>query len=321
MAQISDEPPMRELDETGFVPLAGGRLYYERSGAGSPLVLVPPAFVDARLWEPIVAPLAAEHTVVRYDVRGHGRSTGREATASDSADLAALLDHLGIHKASFLGNSDGVRIVTEFAARYPERTRGLVLVAGNPHDLDPTIEEQQRFLDTFEQRGGALIRSIRSGRRSETAELILELWSPKAEHADRAVLRKIVLDNLDRFAAELLRETGDAQARTSPVPVAASLVTAGLPILSLAGAHDNPAPNLMMGRFAAQIPSARFVELPDGDHLPSVSAREPYLANVLGFLQRIDARASWPPAEIEPEREIDAVPQAASLVLDPGPFL
>ena len=84
--------------ETGFAPVRGGRLYYEIEGTGEPIVFVHGNEGDCRHWDAQFEAFAKKFRVVRYDVRGFGRSSRPvEAEAySDYADLAQLLDHLRI---------------------------------------------------------------------------------------------------------------------------------------------------------------------------------------------------------------------------------
>ena len=58
----------------GYVEIEGGRLYYERAGEGFPVVLIHPSLWDSRIWDPQFEEFAQHHDVVRYDVRGYGRS-------------------------------------------------------------------------------------------------------------------------------------------------------------------------------------------------------------------------------------------------------
>jgi pimeloyl-ACP methyl ester carboxylesterase len=68
-----------------------------------------------------------------------------------------------------------------------------------------------------------------------------------------------------------------------------------VPILSLAGARDEPATVMMMGRFAAEVPSARHYELAEGDHTVSLSARAEFDRLVLDFLASVEEGRPWPP--------------------------
>ncbi len=76
---------------SGFVKARGGRLYYEATGSGPGLALIHAGFLDSRMWDEQFQLFAREYNVVRYDVRGYGKSDRPEQRYSDSADLLALL--------------------------------------------------------------------------------------------------------------------------------------------------------------------------------------------------------------------------------------
>ncbi|HLM91902.1 MAG TPA: alpha/beta hydrolase [Thermoplasmata archaeon] len=284
---------MAETAVRGNAPVDGGQLYFERSGQGPVIVLIHSAFLDGRMWEPQVAAYSRTHTVIRYDVRGHGASSHDRTGTSDGQDLTELLNYLQVPQAFLLGNSDGARIACEFAAGFPDRVPGLILVAGTPHDLDPTKEEEASFMDTYPDREGPLLELMRAMRKPEALELILDLWASQVLLEERGPLRTIASENYDRFVEFLLRT--EPEGRKPAYPVAESLKKGRVPILSLSGAHDEPAVNMMMARFAAEVPSARHHELADGDHTPSLSARAEFDALVLEFLATIEGGQPWPP--------------------------
>ena len=112
------------------VQLNGVRLYYETSGDGDPLLLVPGFSNGLWIWFKQVEELARRFRVVAFDPRGVARSGGRDEpfTIADLADdVAALLDALDVESAHVLGASFGGFVAQEFALRYPARTRSLVL--------------------------------------------------------------------------------------------------------------------------------------------------------------------------------------------------
>ena len=72
--------------------LLDSRLFVQAAGEGSGVVLIHPGLWDSRTWDDQWDPFAARHRVVRYDVRGYGRSSIPQAPYSDLDDLAAVMD-------------------------------------------------------------------------------------------------------------------------------------------------------------------------------------------------------------------------------------
>jgi pimeloyl-ACP methyl ester carboxylesterase len=103
-------------------------LYYERTGSGSPVVLLHGFATDRRLWDDQVAALSHLHTVVRYDLRGFGRSTPGTDAYSHADDLRGLLTHLEIERAAIIGLSLGGGAAINFALTHPNMVQSLVLI-------------------------------------------------------------------------------------------------------------------------------------------------------------------------------------------------
>ena len=129
--------PARLPDASGFVERDGARVYWESFGRAEPtLLLLPPwSIVHSRCWKLQVPYLSRHFKVVTFDGRGNGLSDRpSEPTAyMDSEfveDAAAVLDAAGAEAAVVVGLSAGGRYALEFAERYPERTLGLVSIAG-----------------------------------------------------------------------------------------------------------------------------------------------------------------------------------------------
>ena len=120
--------------------MPGGKLYYKTESDGVAVVLVHGLALDARMWDDQAAALKDVARVVRYDLRGFGRSTRDAAPAySHADDLWRLLDHLEIDEAVLVGLSMGGRVVLEATLAAPERVRALVLLDtshGVPWDPD-----------------------------------------------------------------------------------------------------------------------------------------------------------------------------------------
>jgi len=114
--------------EAGYAEVPGGRLFYEVTGSGDTLVLIHGNIGDRRHWDHQFEALAQKLRVVRYDVRGFGRSSLPEEGKpyTDHEDLAAILDHLDISRAHIAGWSMGSGIAVDFVLGHPERAASLI---------------------------------------------------------------------------------------------------------------------------------------------------------------------------------------------------
>ncbi len=146
-----------------FLNANGIRLFYELGGTGdTPLVLVHGSWDDHHVWEPLVPHLVGDFRILTYDRRGHSQSQRPAAQGSirkDVADLAALIEQLGLAPAWVLGNSFGASIVLRLAGERPELFRGVIahepplfgLVADDPK-FAPMIAEIRSMLAGVAQR-------------------------------------------------------------------------------------------------------------------------------------------------------------------------
>ncbi len=114
--------------ETGYADVNGAQLYYEAAGSGRPLVLIHGRGVNCRMWDEQFSVFAQYYRVVRYDLRGHGRSDQPGGFYSYSHDLYGLLQLLGIQRAALMGLSLGGRVAIDFTLEHPEMVEALILV-------------------------------------------------------------------------------------------------------------------------------------------------------------------------------------------------
>lgn len=128
----------------GYVTVEGGRLYYEASGQGRPVVLLHPGPGDLELWTPQVPTLEARYRVIRYDARGFGKSDLPTGPFAHFEDLRRLLDALELKRASLVGLSLGGRTALDFALAYPERTDRLILANAGISGYQPKGLERYR---------------------------------------------------------------------------------------------------------------------------------------------------------------------------------
>jgi pimeloyl-ACP methyl ester carboxylesterase len=138
----------------GFVQTNGTQLCYEMAGSGHPLVLLHGGYMDRRMWDDQFAAFAQDHGVIRYDIRGFGKSALPQVPYADREDLCDLLTFLGIEKTYLLGFSLGGGIALDFTLEHPEQVDALILV-GSPvngaRPRDVLIEEEEQALRIEQQ--------------------------------------------------------------------------------------------------------------------------------------------------------------------------
>lgn len=128
----SGDNAMTNAIKSGYVPVEGAEIYYEVHGTGTPLVLLHGGVAPAEMFGAPLAEMAKTHEVIAVHMRGHGLSKDTEAPWSFGAaadDVAAVLDHLNIGKASVMGYSFGAAVALQVAIRYPEMVDRLVLIS------------------------------------------------------------------------------------------------------------------------------------------------------------------------------------------------
>lgn len=117
--------------KNGYAEVNGTTLYYEIVGEGDPIVLVHGNFGDRRHWDYQFTPLSKNHKIIRYDIRGYGKSAmpKSDEAYADNEDLKSLLRFLKVEKAHICGVSAGSSIAIDFALEYPDLCNSLISIA------------------------------------------------------------------------------------------------------------------------------------------------------------------------------------------------
>ena len=254
----------------------------EVSGQGPPLVALHGFTGSVATWESLAQAIGGEHTVVRVDLLGHGASSRpadprRYSLEHTNADLAGVLDALGLSTASWLGYSLGGRIALSLALAAPERCGALVLESASPGIQDPAesarrAASDERLADWIEVEG---------------VEAFVEHWESLPLFATQARLPK-----------EARRTLRTQRLRNDPVGLANSLrgVGAGAqpalrvrlaelkaPACFIAGEED-AAYGEAAKAMAAAVPDGRAVTVPLAGHAVHLEQPETFQRTVLDFL-------------------------------------
>src|SRR5690349_24889292 len=115
----------------------GVKIYYEVHGEGPPLLLTHGYSSTSAMWRGQVDALAKDHTLVLWDMRGHGQSDYPDdlkaySEALTVGDMAAILDAIGAQRAIIGGLSLGGYMSLAFTRAYPQRVRALLIIDTGP---------------------------------------------------------------------------------------------------------------------------------------------------------------------------------------------
>ena len=229
------------------------QLAYERRGRGTPLVLIHGFPLDHHLWDEVAPLLEDTFDLIIPDLRGFGASMMGETPASlddYAADLAGLLDQLGIQKAAIAGHSMGGYIALAFARLYPERVSGLGLVAS------------QVLADAPERKEGRY-KSAADVAKSGIGSVV-ETMTPKFTPDQR--LQSYARASMERQqpAAYIAALKAMAERRDS-TPL---LSTLKVPVVVVHGDADALVPIDRAREVKAALPQAHLVEISGAGHMP-----------------------------------------------------
>jgi pimeloyl-ACP methyl ester carboxylesterase len=153
---------------TGFVEVGDGKLYYEIAGEGETLVLCHAGFVDRRMWDDQWDDFTQHYRVIRFDIRGNGKSDKAAAPVSRRQDLYRLLVHLGVDRAHLLGCSTGGENVIDLALEHPEMALSLIAVSAVPSGFRMQGEPPPNVLE--------MVAAVQQGDLKRASELQLRIW-------------------------------------------------------------------------------------------------------------------------------------------------
>jgi pimeloyl-ACP methyl ester carboxylesterase len=270
------------MPETGYLEFNGGKLYYEVTGEGHPLVFIHAGIADCRMWDEQVAFFSPHYRVIRYDTRGYGKTTTTDVEYSNRRDLVALLDHLGVEKACVAGCSRGGQIATDFTLEFPERVAALIPVCaglGGFEGGEFLPEEQARF-DEIE-------RVEELGDFDALAQMEAEYWvlgvSRTPNQVDPQVLRRVA--EMNRLSFDHRNEGGKPIVLAPPA--AERLGSIRVPTLVIITDLDESVVRAMADVMANRIPGAQKLVITNSAHVPNMEHPDVFNRAVQAFLQTV----------------------------------
>jgi pimeloyl-ACP methyl ester carboxylesterase len=248
----------------------GVNIYYEVHGSGPPLLLTHGYSSASTMWQGQIEALSKNHTLILWDMRGHGQSDYPDDVTAYSevltvADMAALLDKIGAERA--VGLSLGGYMSLAFYRAHPERVRALLIIDTGPgfkkdDARDAWNRRAHETGDRFEREG---LEGLKLASRERSSVV----------HRDAS--------GLARAARGMLTQRDAGVIETLPHIKVPSLVVVGADDTPFLAASDY---------MAAKIPGARKVVIPAAGHAANIDQPQAFIDAVVPFLDGLPREAA-----------------------------
>jgi len=232
------------------------------------------------MWEPQWDSYQRSHRVVRYDLRGFGRSPIEPGSFSHAGDLVDLIEQQDLGKTAIVGVSMGGRVGLEVAIARPELVEALVLVgAGFPgHEWSAEMKAADE----------AEMAALTEGDLDAAVEVTLRTWvdGPRRSPDDVDPEVRARVAEMQKRAYELqipVWETAEEEPLVGDL--AERIGEVGAPTLVLVGEEDVPDMHEIADRLERELPNARRASIADTAHVPSLERPREFDQLVRPFLQ------------------------------------
>ena len=264
----------------------GTRLYFEETGAGTPLLFIHEFAGDYRSWEPQVRFFSRYFRCVTYAARGFPPSDvpddgERYSQAIARGDALAVLDYLKIDRAHIVGLSMGGFAALHFGITYPQRARSLV-IAGCGYGAEPDKKEK------FRAECEAAAASFEADWTEAAKRYALGPTRVQFQNKDPrgwAEFARQLADHSPRGQALTMR--GVQMRRPSLYELVEDMKRINVPALVVTGDEDDPClePALLMKR---SIPNCGLVVLPRSGHTINIEEPEAFNRALFEFFTLVD---------------------------------
>ena len=228
-------------------------LNHRIDGSGPRVLLLHAVGMDLTLLDALTAILAQDFTILRADLRGHGKSPYAPAASLEdyADDVHALLTRLKFAPCGVVGFAMGGMVAQALAVKYPRDVQAAVFANIN----------HQQTKESF----AALMGRAEGARRGGMAPMLdatMERWfnEPfRREGGDAAVRARLLANDIRGWC--------DAFTAMANVDTAPKLKSLQMPVLCLAGEADKSTPPPVVKAMADSIPGACYAVLPGGPHM------------------------------------------------------
>jgi 3-oxoadipate enol-lactonase len=264
---------------TTEVASGDARLVCDVVGTGTPVVLVHAGIADARMWDPLMPSLTGDHRVIRYDLRGYGRTPLPPGDFSHVDDLAAVISALADGPVHLVGASMGGRVALDLALARPELVRSLAMLGAVVSGYEPDAEPPPLWAD--------VVAAHRADDLDALADAEARMWlaDPDGTRLPADVLDLVRAMNRIALASE---RSGVAEDQPVDHPAVDRLTDLDLPALVLVGTLDLADIRMAADLIAEHVPAAETAVIDGAAHLPALERPDEVGPVLATFLARVD---------------------------------
>lgn len=250
-----------------MLAVPGAELAYDAQGPVSApsLVLLHSGIATMRMWEPQLAALAAGHHVVRFDLRGFGATRHEDVPYSNRADVRAVMDHLGVPRATLVGAGRGATIALDLAFESPDRVDGVVLVGGGASGFSTSslTEDEHRRFDELDA-------AAEAGDRHALIRLETALWAAGSLRLESDLDPDFIAFAHELAAANAVHAEGVGTPEPLDPPAAGRLADLRAPALVMVGEYDLSPAQAQYAQLLEGLRDATGFCFQDTAHLPNL---------------------------------------------------
>ena len=257
-------------------------LYYETTGSGKALVLISGLGYPLWQWHKMVPFLAEHFQVITFDNRGVGQSekpAGPYSAQMLAADIADLLDVLGIEKAAIMGHSMGGFIAQAMALDFSEKVSELILCStnfGGPNHIPITPEAMAVLSDVTSDPLTRFTNGLKVSTAPGWADAHPDIVK---EWVEWRVANPIDMASYQSQFAIGMALTSEESAFENKLP------NISVPTLILFGAHDKVVPPKNAELLRKQVRGSQIAIIPDAGHFFPIEVPEAASRIVIDFLK------------------------------------
>ena len=264
--------------EMVLAQINGITLAYKDQGTGLPLVFLHAFPLNRTMWVAQEKALSPRFRVITVDLRGHGESDAplwHYSLEQAADDVRALLDHLSIQQAIFVGLSMGGYILFAFYRKYAERVKGLVLADTRAQaDTEEGKELRFQMAQTAYKKGPSTIADIMIPKLL-SAEIILN--KPEIVQHVRTMIEGNQISGI----------AGDLMAMAERLDSVPLLKQVACPTEIIVGGLDQATPPSDAKLMAELIPGSRLAIIPHAAHLSNLEQPEAFNQIVAAFVSNL----------------------------------